>query len=133
MRTILKDVKYNKEKQWNSSSLEITVYQENVEISKVCMAATILPLKVYKRLKSGQEEVYEIDPRFRLIDKFKNNISIRDNGKKFVCTIENMSQNGFMVKASGKHPGDLSDRDNLEFLCILISRVLFMANANCYG
>ncbi|BDA77805.1 hypothetical protein LPTSP3_g07350 [Leptospira kobayashii] len=115
MRTILKDVKYNKEKQWNSSSLEITVYQENVEISKVCMAATILPLKVYKRLKSGQEEVYEIDPRFRLIDKFKNNISIRDNGKKFVCTIENMSQNGFMVKASGKHPGDLSDRDNLEF------------------
>ncbi|WP_411823546.1 AfsA-related hotdog domain-containing protein [Leptospira sp. 'Mane'] len=115
MRTILKDVKYNKEKQWNYSSLEITVYQENVEISKVSMAATILPLKVYQRLKSGQEEVYEIDPRFRLIDKFRNNISIRDNGKKFICTIENMSQKGFMVKFSGKHPSDLNDRVVLEF------------------
>ncbi|TGN21045.1 AfsA-related hotdog domain-containing protein [Leptospira idonii] len=115
MRAILKDVKYAKDGSWNYSNLEITVYQENVEISKVSMAATILPLKVYKRLKSGQAEVYEIDPRFRLLDKFKNNISIRDQGNKFVCSIENMSQNGFMVKAAGNSPADLGGKDSLEF------------------
>nr|MCU0823860.1 PilZ domain-containing protein [Leptospira sp.] len=91
------------------------VYQENEEIAKIQMAASILPLKVYKRLKNTQEEVYEIDPRFRVLDKFKNNISIRYADNKYVCTIENISLTGFMIKTDSFYPGDLSGKNDLEF------------------
>ncbi|MDZ4726797.1 MAG: AfsA-related hotdog domain-containing protein [Leptospira sp.] len=120
MRAIAKDVKVTKDKSWNFVDMEITVYQENVEISKVSTIATILPLKVYKRLKSGQQEVYEIDPRFRPSERFRNNISIRykdeDQIKKWVCHIENFSEGGFMVKAEGSlPPKQFSDNESLEF------------------
>ncbi|XDD42086.1 AfsA-related hotdog domain-containing protein [Leptospira sp. WS60.C2] len=109
------EVKFSKAGYWNYSKLAITAYQENQEITKIEMAASILPLKVYKRLKSTQEEVYEIDPRFRILDRFKNNISIRENGRNIVSTIENISFSGFMVRCSGIHPGDLSTQAKLEF------------------
>jgi len=120
MRAIAKEVKGTKDKGWNYVEMEITVYQENIEISKVNTVATILPLKVYKRLKSGQQEVYEIDPRFRPSERFRNNISIRymdgDQIKKWVCHIENFSIGGFMVRAEGSPPPKLfSENENLEF------------------
>jgi hypothetical protein len=120
MRAVLKEVKLNKDKSWGYTDIEVTVYQENLEISKVTTKATILSLKVYKRLKSGQEEVYEIDPRFRLSEKFKNNISIRyadgDKTKKWVCHIENFSKKGFMVHSEGAEPPkQLANNDDLEF------------------
>ncbi|MDF3818948.1 AfsA-related hotdog domain-containing protein [Leptospira sp. 96542] len=115
MRTVCKEVKYSKAGYWNFSSLDITVYQENQEITKIQMAANILPLKVYKRLKNTQEEVYEIDPRFRVLERFKNNLSIRHEGKKFVFTIENISMSGFMAKSSGEFPHDLLGREGIEF------------------
>lgn len=120
MRAIAKEIKLSKDKSWNYVDMEITVYQENVEISKVKTIATILPIKVYKRLKSGQEEVYEIDPRFRPSEKFKNNISIRyvdgDKTKKWICQIENFSKNGFMVKSEGAEPPkQLANNEGLEF------------------
>ena len=120
MRAIAKEIKLAKDKSWNYVDIEITVYQENVEISKVKTIATILPIKVYKRLKSGQEEVYEIDPRFRPSEKFKNNISIRytdgEKTKKWICQIENFSKNGFMVKSEGAEPPkQLVQNNELEF------------------
>ncbi|MCG6149821.1 AfsA-related hotdog domain-containing protein [Leptospira levettii] len=115
LRVKAKEVKYSKSGYWNYSKLAITAYQENQEITKIEMAASILPLKVYKRLKSTQEEVYEIDPRFRILDRFKNNISIRENGRNIVSTIENISNSGFMVRCSGIHPGTLSTEQQLEF------------------
>ncbi|MCW7493432.1 pilus assembly protein PilZ [Leptospira sp. 2 VSF19] len=115
LRAIAKETKFSKSGYWNYSKLEITAYQENQEITKIEMAASILPLKVYKRLKSTQEEVYEIDPRFRVLDQFKNNISIRENGRNIVSTIENISSSGFMVRCSGIHPGELADSGQLEF------------------
>lgn len=115
LRAIAKETKFSKLGYWNYSKLEITAYQENQEITKIEMAASILPLKVYKRLKSTQEEVYEIDPRFRVLDQFKNNISIRENGRNIVSTIENISSSGFMVRCSGIHPGELANSGQLEF------------------
>ncbi|HMV41163.1 MAG TPA: AfsA-related hotdog domain-containing protein [Leptospiraceae bacterium] len=120
MRAIAKDLKLNKDKSWSYVDIEISIYQENVEISKVKTVATILPLKVYKRLKTGQEEVYEIDPRFRLSEKFKNNISVRyldgDKTKKWVCHIENFSKKGFMVHSEGADPPrQMANNDHLEF------------------
>ncbi|TGL61957.1 pilus assembly protein PilZ [Leptospira ognonensis] len=120
MRAIAKDVKFAKDKTWNFVDIEITVYQENVEISKVTTIATILPLKVYQRLKSGQQELYEIDPRFRPSERFRNNISIRylegDQMKKWVCHIENFSVGGFMVKAEGAlPPKQFTENEDLEF------------------
>ncbi|MCZ8342225.1 MAG: AfsA-related hotdog domain-containing protein [Leptospira sp.] len=115
MRTITKEFKMSKSGHWNYSKLDITVYQENEEIAKIQMAASILPLKVYKRLKNTQEEVYEIDPRFRVLDRFKNNISIRYADNKYVCTIENISLTGFMIKTDSFYPGDLSGKNDLEF------------------
>ncbi|EMJ88589.1 AfsA-related hotdog domain-containing protein [Leptospira meyeri] len=109
------ETKNSKSGYWNYSKLEITAYQENQEITRIEMAASILPLKVYKRLKSTQEEVYEIDPRFRILDQFKNNISVRENGRNIVSTIENISSSGFMVRCSGIHPGDLANSGQLEF------------------
>ncbi|EMY71000.1 type IV pilus assembly protein PilZ [Leptospira vanthielii serovar Holland str. Waz Holland = ATCC 700522] len=109
------ETKNSKSGYWNYSKLEITAYQENQEITKIEMAASILPLKVYKRLKSTQEEVYEIDPRFRIMDQFKNNISVRENGRNIVSTIENISNSGFMVRCSGILPGDLAHSQQLEF------------------
>jgi hypothetical protein len=120
MRAITKELKLAKDKSWNYVEMEITVYQENVEISKVSTIATILPLKVYKRLKAGQEEVYEIDPRFRPSEKFRNNISIRyqdgEKIKKWICHIENFSEKGFMVKSEGAQPpSQLTENESLEF------------------
>lgn len=120
MRAITKELKFAKDKSWNYVDMEITVYQENTEVSKVKTIATILPLKVYKRLKAGQEEVYEIDPRFRPSERFRNNISIRyndgDKVKKWVCHIENFSEKGFMVKSEGAEPPrQLTENQNLEF------------------
>ncbi|GBF52039.1 A-factor biosynthesis repeat-containing protein [Leptospira ryugenii] len=120
MRAITKELKLAKDKSWNYVDMEITVYQENIEISRVSTVATILPLKLYKRLKSGQEAVYEIDPRFRPSEKFKNNISIRyrENGqiKKWVCHIENFSMGGFLVKSGGTlPPKECMENQSLEF------------------
>lgn len=115
LRAKAKEVKLSKSGYWNYSKLEITAYQENQEITRIEMAASILPLKVYKRLKSTQEEVYEIDPRFRILDRFKNNISIRENGRNIVSTIENISNSGFMVRSSGTHPGIFFAEQQLEF------------------
>ncbi|MCT8335227.1 pilus assembly protein PilZ [Leptospira sp. 85282-16] len=115
LRAIAKETKLSKFGYWNYSKLEITAYQENQEITRIEMAASILPLKVYKRLKSTQEEVYEIDPRFRVMDQFKNNISIRENGRNIVSTIENISSSGFMVRCSGILPGELANSGQLEF------------------
>ncbi|NCN11566.1 MAG: pilus assembly protein PilZ [Leptospira sp.] len=115
MRNVLKFVKFAKDGSWNQTKLEITIYQENLEISKVEMEATILPLKVYKRLKEGQEEVYEIDPRYRLIERFKHNISLRTGNQKFICTIENFSLHGFMVASVGSPPMEFEMNDAIEF------------------
>lgn len=115
LRNVLKSVKFAKDGSWNQTKLEITVYQENAEISKVTMEATILPLKVYKRLKEGQEEVYEIEPRYKLIEKFKHNISLRHANLKYICTIENFSLNGFMVASVGSPPVDFEASESIEF------------------
>lgn len=115
LRCYAKEVKYSKQGYWNYSDLEITVYQENQEIARIKMAASILPLKVYKRLKSTQEDVYEIDPRFRVLDKFKNNLSIRFAEKNLVSTLENISTSGFMIKTNRFYPGDLVGQTGIVF------------------
>ncbi|MCZ8240019.1 MAG: AfsA-related hotdog domain-containing protein [Leptospiraceae bacterium] len=115
LRNVLKSVKFAKDGSWNQSKLEITIYQENTEISMITMEATILPLKVYKRLKEGQEEVYEIEPRYKLIEKFKKNISLRHANLKYICTIENFSLNGFMVASVGSPPVDFEASESIEF------------------
>ncbi|MCB1176761.1 MAG: PilZ domain-containing protein [Leptospiraceae bacterium] len=119
MRAILNELKLNKDGSWGYTDIEVTVYQENNEVSKVNTKATILPLKVYKRLKTGQEEVYEIDPRFKLNEKFRNNISIRymegDKLQKWICHIENFSKKGFQVKSEGRKPPIQFNNSELEF------------------
>jgi hypothetical protein len=120
IRAVLNEHKLNKDKSWNYVDYTISIFQENAEISRVTIRATILPLKVYKRLKSTQEEVYEIDPRFQPSEKFKNNISIRyfigDTVKKWVCQIENFSRGGFMVRSEGaKPPEQLENAKDLQF------------------
>jgi hypothetical protein len=114
IRAILKNQRYNKKGEWNFTDFEMTVFQENTEIAKIKMSASILPLSVYKRLKQGQAEMYEIDPRFQLVEKFKNNISIRSGLEKFVCTIENISLKGFLIKSVGSPPESFQNK-TLEF------------------
>lgn len=108
MRAILKEVKLDKQNAWRNTEFEITAYQQNMEISKVITRATILPLKIYRKLKSGQEEVYEIDPRFHPNDRVRISISIRytdgDEPRKWDCRIVNFSKGGFQTRSDGKEP-----------------------------
>ena len=101
--------------------MEFMAYQDNLEVCKVNVIAAILPLAKYKDAKSEQEQEYEIDPRFRILDKFKNNISIRyqEAGvtKKWICSVENLSQTGFMIQSEGAQPLEKSIRGtDLDFL-----------------
>lgn len=120
--TKINSLKLNKDTgAWRFCDMEFLAYQDNLEVCKINVVAAILPLAKYKDAKSEQEQEYEIDPRYRILDKFKNNISIRyeEDGitKKWICTVENISQLGFMIQSEGKQPLSKSVRDKeLEFL-----------------
>lgn len=120
MRATLKDVKRDRQNAWRSTQFEITIYQQNMEISKVTTSATILPLKIYRKLKAGQEELYEIDPRFHPGERFKNNICVRyrEGGevREWDCQMVNFSKSGFLAKSEGAEPPrQLPEDGNLEF------------------
>lgn len=120
LRALLKDVKLDRQGSWRTAQIEVGAYQQGTEIARVTASGTVLPMKLYKKLKAGQEEVYEIDPRFRPSDRSRNNICIRyrEEGEvhKWDCQIVNFSKSGFLARSDGMEPPrQLAEDPNLEF------------------
>ena len=120
MRASLKDFKQNRSKIWRVTEFEITAYQQNREICKAIIKASILPLQLYRNLKSGQDANYEIEPRYLPEERFRNNLAIRykksNQVSRWVCQIVNYSRNGFVARSEGQEPPfQISEDSSLEF------------------
>lgn len=98
---------------WNAWTANIEVFQDTNLVAKMKMSCQILPLSTYKLVREDRNE-YDMLPRFRPLEKYAKNISIRNNGKKILCSIADLSTKGFGLRFVGSPP-DISKSKEFEF------------------
>jgi hypothetical protein len=91
------EIKVNKQGYWSYFKIEVTFFQKNKVVTTIEYEASIVPKNLFKRLRSDKDK-YDQLPRFRPIPGFENNISLRDDKKRYLSSIVDISYQGFMLK-----------------------------------
>lgn len=82
---------------WTSYSLTFTFYQRHKVTCISLVEAMIVNQTIFKKIRRDKE-IYDQLPRFRPISEVRNNISIRAGGKRYLCSIVDLSLEGFMLQ-----------------------------------
>ncbi|MEM7184596.1 MAG: AfsA-related hotdog domain-containing protein [Spirochaetota bacterium] len=88
---------------WNAWDAQIDVFQDTNLVAITKIASQILPMSTYKLVREDRED-YDILPRFRPLEKYAKNISLRTKDKKYLSSVENISTEGFQLRFIGTPP-----------------------------
>lgn len=97
MRAKPVEIKTNKQGQWSYYKGTVTFYQKNKEVASIEYEASMVNKALFSRLRNEKDQ-YDQLPRFRPLPGFENNISIRDENARYLCSIIDISLGGFMLK-----------------------------------
>ncbi|MBX7057651.1 MAG: hypothetical protein K1X75_06260 [Leptospirales bacterium] len=113
-------LKVDKDGMWRAILMHFSAYQDGQEISRVQASSTILPLKLYRRLKSQQSEDSDRSMRFALPPNLQRKICIhyQDNEQEheWQSALLDFSQGGFSARGAAKDQPPAGDAQPLDFI-----------------
>ncbi len=97
LRAKANEVKTSKQDQWAYYNGSVTFYQKNKEVAVIDYETNMVSKALFTRLRSEKDK-YDQLPRFRPLPGVENNISLRDGARRYLCSIMNVSAEGFMLR-----------------------------------
>lgn len=133
VRAKLEQVKFDAEGAWSFYSQTFTFYQKHKVTCTSIVEAMIVNQAVFKKIRRDKE-IYDQLPRFRPFDGVENNISLRDGKRRYLSSIIDLSQQGFMLKFPSsdfikRDDGTLDDSKSFEFF-MFFDKIGFI-HGNC--
>jgi hypothetical protein len=96
LQATMKEVKSSKQGYWSMVDATVTFYQKNKPCASISYIADIIPMALFKRLRADKEKYHQL-PRFRPLAGIRDNVSVRLDGKRYICSLVDVSLEGFLL------------------------------------